>query len=50
MEHKLNMNLQNSSESRGATLGCANETTAGKSVEVMCHEDCLLPKLYEGPR
>lgn len=47
MDHKLNMNLQNRSENKNTVLGCTNENMTHKSVEIIYHEDCLLPKLYE---
>lgn len=46
-DHKLKMNVQNRSENKNAILGRVNENLANKSVEIIYHEDCLLPKLYE---
>ena len=49
MDHKLNMNMQNSNENKNAILGCAKENTTDRSVVVLYHEDCLLPKLFAIP-
>lgn len=49
MDHKLNMNMQNSKENKTAISGCAKENTTDSSVVLLYHEDCLLPKLFATP-